>query len=1057
MALTKVSGPLLHGSNDNLGNYVINNITGVAATFTGNISVGGTLTYDDVTSVESVGLITAKSGIHVTGGNVGIGTDNPGAKLDVFGNTKLRNDVDIDGNLGSSGNINIADGKAYKIGNTSVLDSNTLGSSVFHSFLTSLGSLNSLTVNGNSDLNGTVNLSGATTVNADLQVSGAFDVNGNSTLSGTLVVTGNTEFSTNFSVGGISTFSGNVGIGTTNPYTTGAASKHKLTVAADDVLGIGRANTDMFYVRREYDAGKYTFQTINGGNTGNFNFQPFGGVVGIGTKTPDTKLHVTTSSSSAIPLTLQRTHNNNVVVHYENPTLSMYAGLAGEGLGWAVGDGADLGNTTNNQLMVTSAGRIGIGTIAPETNLTIAKNATNQTVGTIPTVRLTNLDTTAVASDIVGSYEFFSKDAHSLNKVTGFMRNTPTDAGVNYDLTFGTIKTSDSNAVERLRINSDGRLLISRNGLTASKNVGTKTGEIQVAAGGNNAAITLIGFSNDIPGPYLMLGKTRAGNASGNTIVQENDRLGEIAFCGADGNDINSFGAAIKSWVDGTPGNNDMPGRLAFYTTESGQSSVERMVIRKDGKIGIGITNPSQTLTVQGTILKSRSDSGVGLIYLANDGSQNGYISVNQNAGVTRIKLNSSGDSYFNGGNVGIGITNPSTLLQLVGSTASVESSGGTLGIRQKGDSESDGITLTSSHANSARFYKDSDGSLHIYNTGGDVDDFVLTNVGKIGIGLTDPSARLEVSRGAEGTYLKVGGDNASNGRALTFTSSTGDTGSNGALHTISAISGNGAIALDTGGTERLLVNNVGHTRIRRTVGLDLDNLPVGLNTATNYTLHISNNTNANSKSNGICFGLSSGDGIGAAIVHTRTGSNSYGPLMFATKPNGGDMTERLTIESDGNVTVKGGELGISTFTTNTSVLTFKNNVKDHKIGGVTVNLADDTISPDIQVPGARHGCILFIFAHSDATGTYPQPGPVGMVYVDVGQSANIRPMFTQSGVGSDATTNVGQLLVGKNSHETDINNCDNGKLTIMKGSANGRLKLANRLGDPYHFYLTMM
>ena len=38
----------------------------------------------------------------------------------------------------------------------------------------------------------------------------------------------------------------------------------------------------------------------------------------------------------------------------------------------------------------------------------------------------------------------------------------------------------------------NGRLLVSRSGLTASRNVGTKTGEIQVAAGGNNAAITLI-------------------------------------------------------------------------------------------------------------------------------------------------------------------------------------------------------------------------------------------------------------------------------------------------------------------------------------------------------------------------------------------------------------------------------------------------------------------------------------------------------------------------------------------------------------------------------------
>ena len=68
MALTKVSGPLLHGSNDNLGNYNINNITGAAATFTGNVSVGGTLTYDDVTNVNSVGIVTAKGGLHVGAG-----------------------------------------------------------------------------------------------------------------------------------------------------------------------------------------------------------------------------------------------------------------------------------------------------------------------------------------------------------------------------------------------------------------------------------------------------------------------------------------------------------------------------------------------------------------------------------------------------------------------------------------------------------------------------------------------------------------------------------------------------------------------------------------------------------------------------------------------------------------------------------------------------------------------------------------------------------------------------------------------------------------------------
>ena len=44
------------------------NITGVGGTFTGNVSVGGTLTYEDVTNIDSVGVITARSGIRIGAG-----------------------------------------------------------------------------------------------------------------------------------------------------------------------------------------------------------------------------------------------------------------------------------------------------------------------------------------------------------------------------------------------------------------------------------------------------------------------------------------------------------------------------------------------------------------------------------------------------------------------------------------------------------------------------------------------------------------------------------------------------------------------------------------------------------------------------------------------------------------------------------------------------------------------------------------------------------------------------------------------------------------------------
>ena len=57
------------------------------ATFNGNVSIGGTLTYEDVTNIDSVGIVTAQSGIHVTGGSVGIGTDNPQEDLHIGGNS----------------------------------------------------------------------------------------------------------------------------------------------------------------------------------------------------------------------------------------------------------------------------------------------------------------------------------------------------------------------------------------------------------------------------------------------------------------------------------------------------------------------------------------------------------------------------------------------------------------------------------------------------------------------------------------------------------------------------------------------------------------------------------------------------------------------------------------------------------------------------------------------------------------------------------------------------------------------------------------------------------
>ena len=67
-------------------------ISGTTATFTGNVSIGGTLTYEDVTNVDSVGLVTARQGIRLgtdadgvslTGNNTGVGINSTSPKTDI--------------------------------------------------------------------------------------------------------------------------------------------------------------------------------------------------------------------------------------------------------------------------------------------------------------------------------------------------------------------------------------------------------------------------------------------------------------------------------------------------------------------------------------------------------------------------------------------------------------------------------------------------------------------------------------------------------------------------------------------------------------------------------------------------------------------------------------------------------------------------------------------------------------------------------------------------------------------------------------------------------------
>jgi hypothetical protein len=124
----------------------------------------------------------------------------------------------------------------------------------------------------------------------------------------------------------------------------------------------------------------------------------------------------------------------------------------------------------------------------------------------------------------------------------------------------------------------------------------------QINGTGTDAYLELGRWSANAANPGLILAKSRGAAVGTNTLVASADNLGELTWAGADGT---AFVAAarIQGAVDGTPGTNDMPGRLVFSTTADGAAATtERMRIDSTGNVGIGTTpNASALLDVQST------------------------------------------------------------------------------------------------------------------------------------------------------------------------------------------------------------------------------------------------------------------------------------------------------------------------------------------------------------------------------------------------------------------------------------------------------------------------
>jgi hypothetical protein len=185
-----------------------------------------------------------------------------------------------------------------------------------------------------------------------------------------------------------------------------------------------------------------------------------------------------------------------------------------------------------------------------------------------------------------------------------------------------------TNGSERCRVDSSGRLLVGTPTARTIFENGAASAKVQVE-GTDNSTSRLSVIRNGGGGGITLAG-TAGASVGSIDAVANNATLGEIAFAGSDGTDFVNA-ANISAHVDGTPGANDMPGRLVFSTTADGASSpTERMRIQQNGNILFGTTtaDPGILNTVVGSTISavgyasfSRNDTALYVSRTATDGS----------------------------------------------------------------------------------------------------------------------------------------------------------------------------------------------------------------------------------------------------------------------------------------------------------------------------------------------------------------------------------------------------------------------------------------------------
>ena len=506
MAFTKIAAAGI-GSTETVtvdGLDVINNGSfGGTLSVTGSVSVGGTLTYEDVTNVDSVGLITARNGI-VVGSGITLSKDGDSFATGVT----TVGSLDV-----STGFLKIPD-------------------SIIHV--------------GDSD--------------TKIRFPDADNITGE--------------------VGGIE----RLRINSTGIGVTGRLSVHHSIVDTEgEFLRIGRI--DLPLIRYHSIKAKHGGATANNyisfllHNTSDTTSQSEvlrlrgDGNVGIGTDNPVSLL---TLGKSANPSIGFKDYTNNArasITCGGNGQLVFTTDVDNAVASSDFVFRADSSQVAAEIVRFTSDGDVGIGTANPHA--------------------ISGYKGITINHATHGGFVQFQDNGTNTSRLVGGPNAVELNTQTSIPILF---KTGGDN--ERARITLGGQVLTGHD--TASTNFHdpqttvNRTPNIQIHGGNSvHASAALISWNSNAGSYYsnaLFLAHSGSSTIGTNGIVSGSNTLGSIVFSGDDGDEFIK-GAMISAHVDGTPGADDMPARLQFFTNGGSDTLTERARINATGHFFVDCTS----------------------------------------------------------------------------------------------------------------------------------------------------------------------------------------------------------------------------------------------------------------------------------------------------------------------------------------------------------------------------------------------------------------------------------------------------------------------------------